>query len=343
MRDAQSIFDQVVAFAGTDIKYSQMIEALNLVDAALFFNISESGKAGNIDSMFQISKEILTKGYDLQDVFGGLLEHYRNLLTVNVIGNTELIKESESNLAKYKTHATDFTKPELLRVLNILSNAEQAIRFASQPKIKFELTLVQIASLDSITEISELINLLKNENTAARPAAKQSTNIARESVTSYEIKKPTPKPAQFQAINITDTETEKPGANLKPADPESGWKDFLAEYSAKEGLALLKSLQVIFSDSEVIVYTEAEFTYNNLQNKKALIMDRMEEFFGRKIRFKVVLDADKQQELSNNSPNKFNKESETFTSQTITEEEKAQLHPTDRIIIEKFGAKRLKR
>lgn len=126
--------------------------------------------------MFIIANEVLLKGYDIQECMNGILEHLRNLLTVLAIGSTKLIETSSIYHEIYIKEAAYFTQSQLLRLMNIISNSEQSLRYATQPRVRFELALTQMASLDSTIEISALIKEIQSGEYKSIPAATHSRN-----------------------------------------------------------------------------------------------------------------------------------------------------------------------
>jgi DNA polymerase-3 subunit gamma/tau len=161
MRDSQSIFDQVVSFCGVNIEFSQLVDALHLIDEDFFFRISDCISEKNINEAFAISKEVIDKGYELQETLSGMIEHFRNLLTIKATNDVNLIETSENYLQKYQQTAEKFTKADLLRFVQIINQTEASLRFVSQPRIKFELALVQLASIDKVLEIKDLIEEIR--------------------------------------------------------------------------------------------------------------------------------------------------------------------------------------
>lgn len=162
MRDSQSIFDQVVAFCGKDIHYKDMASALNLIDEELFFRISDAVINKNHAVMLEIANAITDKGYDLREAIQGILEHFRNIAAVKITNSTELIETSDNYKKLYTSAASKFTKFDLIRLMSLASSFDIELRNASQPRIKFELALLQMASLDSTVEIENLLSRFGN-------------------------------------------------------------------------------------------------------------------------------------------------------------------------------------
>lgn len=297
MRDSQSIFDQVIAFCGNQIDYSKMADALHLVDQEFFFRITNDIINKDITDIFVLTKEILSKGYDLQECIEGLLEHLRNILAVKVTDRTDLIETSEDVLIRYKQTAEKFSKPDLLRLLTIASQTDHALRYAPQPRIKFEMALIQMASLDNTLDINQLldgIEALKKKtnlgftqvseivlpadssiNTDSKPAEKQ--------FTVDEIKVEDTKPIQREIKRVTDR---------KASTLERLWNSFISEYANIDtGLSLLKQTEEFmfkFFDGELIIYAHNAFISNNLKTKTKELSECLEKYFGGEIKFKIL-------------------------------------------------------
>ncbi len=180
MRDAESIFDQVVAYAGSKLDAAGVMEVLRLVDEEIFFRvtglISESDAAG----AFNLADEIIALGHDMQDFLTGLEEHLRNLLVVRSTGEARLIEASEESRRRYMTEAVKFPAEDLLRMLKLISDAIQSIRFSPHPRLKFEIALVNLVKMDSTVLISELLSGTgrdEGENRGAEKAAPKTRSI----------------------------------------------------------------------------------------------------------------------------------------------------------------------
>ena len=96
------------------------------------------------------------RGYDLQGVRHGLAEHFRNLLTVLATGSATLIEASKLHREQYLAEAQKFTQEDVLQYMTIIMNTEQALRFAPQPRLRFEFALVQMAKWILPSSFSEL-------------------------------------------------------------------------------------------------------------------------------------------------------------------------------------------
>ncbi|TAE28776.1 MAG: DNA polymerase III subunit gamma/tau [Candidatus Kapaibacterium sp.] len=157
MRDAQSIFDQVLAFCGKNVEYARVNEALNLIDTEFYFTLGRAIREHDVAKILEIAREVFMRGYDLQECLHGLAEHFRNLLTVLATQSASLIEASKLHREQYMSESTYFTQADVLQYMTIIMNTEQQLRYAPQPRLRFEFALVQMAKLDSAVLLSELL------------------------------------------------------------------------------------------------------------------------------------------------------------------------------------------
>jgi DNA polymerase-3 subunit gamma/tau len=357
MRDAQSILDQVIAFAGTDINYTKLIDALHLIDNDFYFRISRAGFEKNTNEMLKVANDVSNKGYDLQEVLSGLMEHYRNLLTVKVTGNSKLIESSDTFKQKYEEDAVLFTKEDLLRILNLIAATEQSLRFSPQPKIRFELLLIQISSMDSAVELKELISALrsgKNPNVVQKPVTKPKSTVNDTKVQYVPAKKSdepikknikasekAPAPKVIAKANTKDV-NENQVKETTGSDLKSRWDTFIGKYAnATTGLSMLKGAwieNVEFTDKDVIIYTNAALAYDSLMKKKRDLTQHIIDFAGKNYSVKII---NAESNKSSHNPPAINKQTADNSSKKQNNIDLQDLHPVEKSIVDLFNAKRI--
>lgn len=161
-RDAESIFDQVVAYAGMKVETSRLREALNLIDIDFYFEVTDAIHARNPKLAFELSGEIISRGYDIEEFFSGLLEHFRNILTAGITNSTKLIEVSKAHQERYAVAAERFREGDLLRLVRLGQSAYERLRTTHDPRIVLEVALVEMMLLERALEISELLNEVKS-------------------------------------------------------------------------------------------------------------------------------------------------------------------------------------
>ena len=156
-RDAESIFDQAVAYSGMNVETARLREALNLIDLDFYFEVSEAISAREAKRAFDLSGEIISRGYDIEEFITGLLEHFRNILTVSITNSTKLIEVSKVHQERYANHAKQFVEGDLLRLIRLGQNALERLRITREPRIVLEVVLVEMMLLERALELSQLI------------------------------------------------------------------------------------------------------------------------------------------------------------------------------------------
>ncbi|MCB0713687.1 MAG: DNA polymerase III subunit gamma/tau [Ignavibacteriae bacterium] len=161
MRDAQSIFDQVISFCGPDFTYAQVNDALNLIDQEFFFRVTTMMKGHQPGEAFEIVEHIMRTGFDPGEFLVGLAEHFRNMLSVLTIGSGRLIETTASIRERYQVEAAPFEQGDIIRALHLTLSVQNAIRSASQPRLRLELLLIQLAVMDSTVRLEELLDAIQ--------------------------------------------------------------------------------------------------------------------------------------------------------------------------------------
>ena len=294
MRDSQSIFDQAIAFCGRDIKYTELASALNLIDEMFYFRISAAIINHDIKEIFAISNEIVTHGYDVKECMSGLLEHFRNTLTVVTTTKTDLIKTSKAFKAKYVELAHNMAKADLLRLMDLASRTENDLRFASSPSIKFETALVQMASMDKAKDIETLLKEVMKLNGAQLPANSEPEKKKIDLVLEES-------PVEYKAVDKKEVITEKVIPKLEKVEEEipppqrkeslqEKWSRFVThETLLGSDISMVKEVSdVEFGDNSITLTTHVQFIYDNLNSHKRELQSTFTDLTNSKAEIKLV-------------------------------------------------------
>jgi DNA polymerase-3 subunit gamma/tau len=157
MRDAQSIFDQVISFCGTTVDAKLVADALNIVDLDLFFTVSDVFRAKDAAAGLQLVEEVINSGFDAKEFVSGIAEHFRNMLIVKTTASTHLIEESEQHRKRYAADVQSFSVHDLLRIIKVVTDTENTIRYSVQPRFKLEMMIVQLTTMESSVRIDDLL------------------------------------------------------------------------------------------------------------------------------------------------------------------------------------------
>ncbi len=157
LRDAQSLFDQVIALCGNEVTLVRMQEALNIADTEVYFRVTDLMEKQDAHGGLMLVDDLMGGGFDLREFLSGLLEHLRNLLVAKVMGSTELIEASDTYRTRYGETAGLFSVGDLLRAQRLVHGTDQALRFTAQPRFRLEADMVQLVTMPRATDLAGLI------------------------------------------------------------------------------------------------------------------------------------------------------------------------------------------
>lgn len=147
MRDALSIFDQLVSFSGNSITYSQVIESLNVLDYDYYFRITDLILDSKTSDILLLINEILLKGFDGADFITGFGEHLRSLLVSKVPATIKLIEVSDDIRERYMKQSALCPEDFLMNALDLVSRADLQYKTSSNKRLMLELALLQMVAL----------------------------------------------------------------------------------------------------------------------------------------------------------------------------------------------------
>ena len=156
MRDALTLFDQSVAFCGTNIEYSQVIRNLNVLDYEYYFNIIESSLQGNFSKALLLFDEILSKGFNALYFVVGLGNHLRNLLVCKNASTFKLLEMAPSVAERYKAQSGNCSVKFLYEALGNTTKCESEYRQSSNQRLLVEFLLVKLAQLNVTSQTQEI-------------------------------------------------------------------------------------------------------------------------------------------------------------------------------------------
>lgn len=160
LRDACSIFDQMVAFTGNHLTYKQVVENLNVLDYDYYFKITDAFVANNLPEIMVTFDDILKKGFDAHNFLIGLGEHLRNILVSKDPQTISLLEVSESLKQRYAQQAQLCSLTFLLKSLALISKTDVNYKSAKNQRLLVEMALMQLtfltASLDAEKKKDEL-------------------------------------------------------------------------------------------------------------------------------------------------------------------------------------------
>ncbi|MDR0371525.1 MAG: DNA polymerase III subunit gamma/tau [Prevotellaceae bacterium] len=147
MRDALSVFDQLVSFCGNRITYQDAIRNLNVLDYDYYFRLTDAFMAGELTESLLIFNEILNKGFDGHHFITGLSSHFRDLLVSRDEKTVVLLEVGADITQKYKSQAKKCSDKFLFQALKIANDCDLNYRISKNKRLLVELALVRISQL----------------------------------------------------------------------------------------------------------------------------------------------------------------------------------------------------
>ena len=161
MRDALTIFDQTVAFCGTDIHYEDVVRNLNVLDYDYSFGMVENFLSGSYAAALSSFDEILSKGFNALHFVAALSSHLRDLVVARTAGLDSLLELPDSLKQRYREQAARCPLQFLYDALNVTTACEAGYKAAVNPRLHIEFALMKLSFLTGRTDVS----------TAPRPVA----------------------------------------------------------------------------------------------------------------------------------------------------------------------------
>jgi len=186
LRDALSMFDQLVSFGGGQITYDSAVDILSVLDLDTFFNVSSMLFQSQISDALMAYDAIVKKGFDGSTFLGGLASHFRNLAVSKETKTHSLLDVSDSFRAKYTEQSQQFSFAFILNGLSLVSEAEDKYKSSRNPRLLVELLLMKLGHLQSfiqnIPSLEEVKKKLSNSEPIKPSSFKNAPSIVEEKV-----------------------------------------------------------------------------------------------------------------------------------------------------------------
>jgi DNA polymerase III subunit gamma/tau len=318
MRDAQSIFDQAIAFVGSDIQDQDIEELLGLTDRRFLFSLSEAILQRNAGRCLTIIEEGYFAGLDMKHFHETLLGHFRNLLLTKIMGeNQDLLDVAEDDLLRLKTQTEGTSRETLQRLLDILMAEEENIKRSQNPRLNLETALVRMAYLEPMIPIDEV--LLKMEGLEKRLSENPGRPFsgtplkAAEETTSKAAREPVPEGpsgtsreprGEFGRAIKADSAPEHEIRESQP--PEAFWEDYRAFLKKKNPLLWSKiepGKWLGFEAGRLKIGFQKDYIFlDNINEKsqKARLLEITRDFFKKDVPVDIeVLETDPENASAN--------------------------------------------
>ncbi len=231
MRDAESLMDQVISFAGRKITEKDITDILGIIDRNIIFETSAAMIEGSSEKCLEIVEKIYNHGHDIKEFYKTLMGQFRNLLMSTISTQDHLLDLSDRDKKEIQRQARTAGEEKLHAILNFLIHREENLKYSSSPRLILETTLIKLCHLDDFLSFGDLLKKVGAlEKRLAGVTVQVDMNIPRQ----------ISDPAKSWAGDGNRQETGKPvPASIQK---EKTWDDFLAFLAKKNGAmyAILK-------------------------------------------------------------------------------------------------------
>lgn len=223
MRDALSIFDQVVSFTGGNITYKSVIDNLNVLDYEYYFRLTDCFLENKVSDALLLFNDILNKGFDGSHFITGLSSHFRDLLVGKDPVTLPLLEVGASIRQSYQEQAQKCPLPFLYRAMKLCNECDLNYRISKNKRLLVELTLIQVAQLT--TEGDDVSGGRGPKKTIkpvfTQPAAAQQPQVASATQVQQAPVHSSPSSVTTQAANGTTAQHPQASAAVQPGAPAS--------------------------------------------------------------------------------------------------------------------------
>jgi DNA polymerase-3 subunit gamma/tau len=292
LRDAQSIFDQVISYAGADIKDADVEELLGMADRRFLFLLSGAILKKDAGQCLQVINEGYYAGLDMKHFFQLLLNHFRNLLFVKIAGpNPSLFDLTEDDIAELQAQGADAARETIQRLLDILLAEEENMRRTQDSRLHLETAIVRMAYLEELIPIEEVLGrmetLEKKLTAGATKAALTASDRPNQSAA--------PAPAVVKLPSPSQVREDKQAYSAADSSPEQRWADYKAQVkklSPGLGSNIEQGVFISYAEQALTVGFPVGFAFDYVRERDHL--ERLEElarpFFGDqvKVKFEII-------------------------------------------------------
>lgn len=285
MRDAQSLLDQIIAFAGRTIDDEDVMAALGLADRKTLSAVAEAVVERNPARALELLNELHQYGHDMRRFARELLEHFRNLAVARMVSGETLLPDlPDEERAEVDRQAQKMGSEDLDRAFRLLLAAETEISRVPYPKLVMEMTLIRLATLVPVVPVEELLDRIDDLERRLGPGPTASGG---------------PPPAAGKGSGAPRREPVARGQRtasavsaVEPAPGDQSWEAFVA-FVGREKVTLVPYLSHCdpprLDGGGLALRVPRGYYYDYLAQRShtQLVEDLARRFFGRELRVTV--------------------------------------------------------
>lgn len=297
LRDALSIFDQIVSFSGTTLSYKDVIDNLNILDEDYYFKMTDAMQNHDIARVLNLFNDILNNGFDGQHFVNGLAMHFRNLMVAKDNQTLSLLEVGQTIKKRILEQSSSWDHADILYILELLNKADINYKSSKNQRLLVEFTLMQLCNISEPSTKKKIVvrqdsKQAKVENREVAPNLTQeipqtkpkSEKIEANSIKIIDFKEDIQKKTISINIHRTKESKENEVEKIKPVERNTPFQE--------------KDLQNQVSKYSNQKQKEGKFNLSSILNEKKIIMDN-------DYQLTLTLDNKVQEEVLQNEKNSF--------------------------------------
>tara|TARA_B100001765_G_C19482968_1_gene329800 strand:- start:77 stop:1462 length:1386 start_codon:yes stop_codon:yes gene_type:complete len=279
MRDALGFLDQILVFSDKKITDEIVIDLLGVIPTEIYFNITNALHDKNGEELVTILNHVKEKGYIVEDLIKGLINHMRNLTLMHYKNGLDLMGLSPELKKLYKKNKYDWSLKDLVRISNSLSELYASIKRFSDQTLIFEMTLMKFLQFDKSVDIEKFLQSNVPQEEHSIPEPKKTNSVPKKTVKKT-VEKTTKKISAITTDQVKDS-----------------WDKILGKISEERG-----SVHALLSDCiikemngnnlELISYDSNEFNQQLINDNLGFVKDSINEVLNASIGVKIIVDTE---------------------------------------------------
>ncbi|MCJ0742296.1 DNA polymerase III subunit gamma/tau [Pedobacter montanisoli] len=197
LRDALSMFDQIVSYTNRNVTYKSVIDNLNILDYDYYFKLTDYLIKGDVSNTLLLFNEILNNGFDGNNFINGLASHFRNLLVAKDKQTISLLEVSETIKQNYLAQSNSIELGFVLTALNLANQCDLNYKNSKNQRLQVELALIKMCHIPSVIQLANTIKATDEDQDKKKTLIKSPEPVVHDLITNT-------KP-------ITPNHTEQPG------------------------------------------------------------------------------------------------------------------------------------
>lgn len=306
MRDALSLLDQIIAFAGNKIDIEQTMALLGIIPSELYFDIGRAIREKDRLKLLKLLQGVTTQGYAVSQFISGISRHFLNLLISNSEGGAKLLELSTDLQEKYRSEASHWEVRDLLRYNDQMVEMERNMKFVQQPRIYLETIMLKLMEMDSSVSLQQIMARLfgpSSSTTSSQEAVTTRANndLAPKSDSSTPVKVKEQSEHNEETVKSNQGESEKEIEQEISLDSIKGNWDNLVSKVGENGTSLStflshgKPTTLQGKKLEVTIPRKYRFQLDILKKNSSKIESTFEKELG--VELKIMFTVSEGQEI----------------------------------------------